>query len=223
MRVKAAILTPGNVRVGLYEYLVGLPLHPGVERLRITRVSAKPVTNARNIVMRQFRETGEDWLLMLDNDVVPRGDVLEYVGSGFDIVVFPCPVWKATDTSPLLTRFNFLPLGTNDEPAYDACLPPVGGVTPIHSGGTGAVLISRAVAIHPEMKVGFHEVIDDDGVSVRGHDLEFMGRARGLGFSVGAALKCPCSHYQTVDLLSVHARMMLILSSPGESMMAGRQ
>ena len=44
------------------------------------------------------------------------------------------------------------------------------------------------------------EEMDEYGVSTLGHDLAFCVRAREAGFRVWAALDCPCSHWEELDL-----------------------
>ena len=65
------------------------------------RNNAKPVINNRHQIVRQFLHSPPEhkFLLMMDNDVVPTANPLDYIEHDLDIVVFPCPIWRPAQGS----------------------------------------------------------------------------------------------------------------------------
>jgi hypothetical protein len=166
----------------------------------------KPVCNNRNTIVAEFLANPEkraNYLLMMDNDVAPHGNVLDYVEYDKDIVVFPCPIWQLRQdvNEPLI--YNITVAGEHGT-KLGVALKSSGGLVEISEGGTGAILIARRVLEHPDMRHPFREVLDEFGVSHKGHDLSFCERAREAGFKVWAALGCTASHWQDIDLAVVH-------------------
>lgn len=164
-----------------------------------------PTSSNRNLTARNFRYSDwqADFLLMIDADQSPRGDFLEWVFKGHDVVIFPTPIWKPTikDENPIVWN-----LQVDDDKEWIAPrLPNPLDVEAldVRGGGTGMILINRKVIEHPAMRWPFRDVFDDDGVRTSGHDLEFCYRAKELGFSVVAAIPVYSGHYKTVDLIDV--------------------
>ena len=162
----------------------------------------KPVCNNRNTIVREFLLNPPEkahFLLMMDNDVAPKKNVLDYVEKDLDIVVFPCPIWqwRQDPNEPLI--YNITVAGDHGM-KVGVSLKASGGLIEISEGGTGAILIARRVLEHPDMVYPFREVVNKNGLSTMGHDLAFCARARAVGFKVWAALGCQCSHWEEVDL-----------------------
>jgi GT2 family glycosyltransferase len=160
------------------------------------RNNAKPVTNNRNQIVKKFLDSPHDFLLMMDNDVVPRNNPLDYIENDLDIVVFPCPIWRPAQGSESPVVWNIRMEDEKGDRIVGRI--PASGLREISEGGTGAMLIARRVleAVHAP----FVEEMDEYGVSTLGHDLAFCARAREAGFKVWAALDCPCRHWDTLDL-----------------------
>ena len=161
---------------------------------------AKPVTNNRNQIVKRFLDSPpeHEFLLMMDNDVVPQNNPLDYIEHNLDIVVFPCPIWKPNQAcdSPVVWNIRM-----RDEDGYLLTGSfKTGGLREISEGGTGAILIARRVLEHPALRSPFVEQMDEYGVSTLGHDLAFCARARAAGFRVWAATDCVCSHWEELDL-----------------------
>jgi len=202
--VQAVTLTMGTVHIRQRDWLFDLVQRaPEHIKLAISSSSWKPVTNNRNRIMRAFRQCPPEhkFMLMLDEDIIPQGDVLKYVDLDLDIVVFPCPIWQPQSTSSNVIAWNFRKTDENGKAVGQVVAN--GTHDEISEGGTGAILISRRVAEHPALADPFEEQVDEDGCSTFGHDLAFCRRARAAGFKVWVAYDCMCSHWQPVDLLDV--------------------
>jgi len=203
--VCVATLTLGTVRVQQRDYLLRLAQDPRYTVIGISS-GAKPVTNNRCKVWRHFRNTPDlDYLVMMDEDVVPKGNVLDYIAPDRHIICFPCPIWKG-DEGGWPICWNFRLRDENGNIVKDAVVMPPGELLEASDAGTGCMLFSRQVAMEPALRDGFYEVVDEDGVTTLGHDLAFTERARELGYKIWVALDCPCSHYHVVDLLELERR-----------------
>jgi len=197
--VQVIVLTLGWLRAEQRDFMVALSRD---DRYNIImgRNNGKPVTNNRNQIVKAFLHSPPDhkFLLMMDNDVVPKRNPLDYVEHDLDIVVFPCPIWRPGSDPAHPVVWN---IRLQDKEGQLVCgRIPAHGLREISEGGTGAILISRRVLEHPAMRAPFVEEMDEYGVSTLGHDLAFCARAREAGFKVWAALDCPCRHWDTLDL-----------------------
>lgn len=195
------VVTPdqGWARVEQRGFLLSLSRETRYQVI-VGRSKYKPIPMNRNGIVRRFREREGAFLLMLDTDVVPRGNPLDYVEDDLDVLVFPCPLWFGLKEGQPGIVWNITPLeGVR-----------VGGridtgprLMEIARGGTGCILIARRVLEHPDMCPPFIDRMNEWGERRTGHDLDFCDRARAAGFRIWAALHCPCSHYKEVDLLLV--------------------
>ncbi len=191
----------GGIRREQIDLVIGL-MQQSEHQVSLGFSSAKPVTNNRCKVVSAFLDTDADWLLMVDDDVVPHGNPLSYVGLDLDVLMFPCPLWKPGRGRPVV--WNFV-VRDEDGNKQDVVIGDRSPVVEVSEGGTGMMLIHRRVLEHPAIRqVPFVEEIGVDGISVQGHDLFFCTRAREVGFRVWAATGCPCSHFEEVDLREVY-------------------
>jgi len=197
--VQVVVLSLGWMRVEQRDFMIALS-HEDRYRIVLGTGKGKPVTNNRNQIAKRLLDSPPEhkFLLVIDNDVVPRCNPLDYVEHDLDIVVFPCPVWKPSQgaSSPVAWNIRL----QDDEGQRVKGKIKAEGLREISEGGTGAMLIARRVLEHPAMRAAFVEEMDEYGVSTLGHDLAFCVRAREAGFKVWAALDCPCRHWDELDL-----------------------
>lgn len=197
--VQVVVLSLGWQRAEQQNFMLALS-QENRYRIMLGRGKGKPVTNNRNQIVKRFLDSPPEhkFLLMMDHDVVPQGNPLDYVEHDLDIVVFPCPIWKPTQGAAGPVVWN-IRLQDEDGQRIRGKIE-ASGLREISEGGTGAMLIARRVLEHPDMHAPFVEEMDEYGVSTLGHDLAFCVRARAAGFRVWAALDCPCRHWETLDL-----------------------
>lgn len=197
--VMVCTLEMGEVRAEQRDWALAL-LKDGRHDLIFRRARAKPTSSNRNEVALFVRsEPQVDYLLMVDDDVVPPVRVLDYVDEDKDVVVFPCHIWRANENAdhPVMLAISLL------EDASTRWVDKRQRLVEISRGGTGAMLIARRVLEHPGMAAPFADGFDEAGVRNNGHDLMFCDRAREAGFRIWAAMDCVSSHYKTVDLAQV--------------------
>jgi len=207
MIVEIVVLSTGHVRMEQRNWALETLTRETRYQVRLGWGNRKPVTHNRNRIVRRFLEGDADWLLTMDQDVVPQGNPLDYIERDLDVVVFPCAIWNYGNQASKPVVWN---IGLENERGerLDGYIPLREPVIEIAEGGTGCILIARRVLEHLAMRNPFYEVVDEDGVSTLGHDLAFCKRAREAGFRVWAAIGCPCSHYDEVDLRTVQRLLM---------------
>lgn len=177
--------------------------------------AANPTSNNRCQIAKEFvdNERRPDWLCMIDDDNVPRGDFLKWVDSDYDVISFVAPCWKpATNPdSPVVWNVHLDEATKDFVPVRNGMLYELSKehkIIDVASAGTGVMLIRRRVLEHPDLRAPFVDQFNEYGIRIHGHDLRFCERARDAGFKVGSVLLSPASHYKTVDLLDV-ARLMV--------------
>jgi len=202
--VQVIVLEQGWLRAEQRDFMVALSRDTRYGII-MGRNNAKPVTNNRNQVVKAFLHSPPEhkFLLMMDNDVVPKCNLLDYIEHDLDIVVFPCPIWRPAQSSESPVVWN-IRIQDEEGNLINGKIR-ASGLREISEGGTGAILIARRVLEHSAMRAPFLDELDEWGVRAFGHDLAFCARAREAGFRVWAALDCPCRHWDTLDLSIVDA------------------
>ena len=194
-----AILNNGWNRVelthGLWTMLSTSDLKFVFEDPQITR--GQPASSVRNEIKKRFLQTSCEFLIMLDYDEVPFHDLVDLVEADKDII--SCPsltkkngklLWKAYNR--VGDRYKSIDLDKLVNP------PDFMAVDGIHSG---CIIIKRRVL--EDMKAPFQDVFDDDGVRIKGYDLEFCRRAIEKGFEVYTTPKKRCGHFKCVELTTI--------------------
>lgn len=172
-------------------------------RVTLGYPSAQPTAHNRNQIARRFlRDAEAAYLLMIDSDVVPQFNPLDYVERGLDVIGWPTPTWRANDTSPLV---------------WHPCPPDGKGLVGVEWVSTSCILIARRVLAHPDMRAPFHDMWDADGMRTAGEDQSFCRRAARAGFEVWCDTRRMCAHFKAVDLLTLWRTYGLSQSSVRET------
>jgi hypothetical protein len=161
-------------------------------------VLARPIPCARHMIINNFLETDSDYLLMVDGDVVPRGNMLDLVEVDLDIVAAACPIWRPGSTPPII--LNATPVdGSTVVKATD------GPLVEVTQASTGGLLVARRVLEHPDMKNPFGSEFDENGITSVDDDVTFYRKARAAGFRLWVSLNHYFGHIKDVDLSYVHS------------------
>jgi len=162
-----------------------------------------PISSNRNRIVKRFLATDCDYLLMMDDDVVPLDNPAVFMRAGKDVVGFPAKVrqegrglnWVAYVLRP----------GTEDEyaPVDFARVDHAVQLLKVDVVGTGCILIKRAVL--EALKAPFHTDFDEDGVLTIGTDFAFCRRAAVAGFEIYTAPQHVCEHYKEIGMLDFGA------------------
>ena len=153
---------------------------------------ARPIDSNRNKIVRSYLESDCDFLLMLDEDVVPEGNPLDLIELDLDVVTLLYPIWKHRGAKVLWCVI--------DKPGGEVRETDLGMIAEVKTCGAGALLIARRVLEHPGLRVPFKIQYDEDGIVNRSEDFAFCDQVWSAGFQVWAALDYKCSHEKTVDL-----------------------
>ena len=176
---------------------------PGVELIweNPSRTWDHPISSNRNRITRRFLNSDCDFLLMIDDDIVPLSNPAELVFADKDVVGMPAKVrqltrslnWVAYVKNPNVEHgYGPVDFGRVDS---DVDLLKVDAV------GTGCILIKRKVL--ESIKAPFHCIYDEDGVLVMGTDMAFCERASKAGFKIYTTPQRTCEHFKEVGLADI--------------------
>jgi hypothetical protein len=160
-------------------------------------VLARPIPCARHMIINNFLKTACDFLLMLDDDVVPRGNPLDLVEHDLDVVAMACPVWRPGSTPPIV--LNATPVDGST-----VVKPTDGPLVEVTQASTSGILIARRVLEHPDMKNPYGFQYDEGGVTSVDDDITFFRKARAAGFRVWVSLNHYFGHVKDVDISRIH-------------------
>lgn len=162
----------------------------------------QPVELARNNLVKQFLQTDCEYILMVDDDIVPPRDILDMARRGKDIVAGLCyafnpgmgifPVAFEKEEKGYY-RDNLAVIGRDSEVENK-------GIKKVELVGTGCILISRRV--FAKMEEPYFRFIYNDEVTKAedSEDFNFCARAISAGFEVYVDTDRVCGHKKSVDL-----------------------
>ena len=154
----------------------------------------RPVDYARNCVVKEFLASTCEWLLMLDNDMVPPVNLLDMVdraGDRMDIVV---------------PRFYRAEAGPCDGVRLKLCWESFSGELAQNEwrelvcAGTGVMFVRRRVFERMGKQGWFRFIYDADGKITISEDVAFCQKARQAGFSVWGNQRFEADHCKTIPL-----------------------
>jgi len=160
-------------------------------------VFGRPLECARHMIINGFLETDADFLLMIDSDVVPRGNPLDLVEKDLDIVAMACPIWRPGSVPPVV-------LNATPADGSTTIRPEDGPLVEVTQASTSGILIARRVLEHPDMANPFGSVFDERGVTVADDDVSFYRKARAAGFRIWLSLAHYFGHVKDVDISILH-------------------
>jgi len=150
----------------------------------------QPIEHNRNTIVKRFLESERDYLLQIDNDIVPTKNPLELIDFQKDII--SCPVWIYQEKLILNIYKQKEDYLVPVEPKEQT------GLIEVDATGTGILLCSRSVL--ERVKKPFERIYDDYGIAKLGLDLAFSQKAKEAGFKIYSHLDYICKHYKTIDL-----------------------
>ena len=161
------------------------------ERYDVTIESARhrPIASNRNLATKRFRAGNADFMMMIDDDVVPAQTPLDLLQMDLDIVVCPTPMFTPGKTGSFPIHMNVELLEHPDGLTDGYVLMQPDPLMEIASGGTGCILIARRVMEHPDLHPPFMDVYDEDGIRGQTEDIRFIRNARAAGFKAWAAME----------------------------------
>lgn len=197
-KVYLAILNDGTMRSEMIASII--PVMQKTKGVKLiwehpSKTWANPISSNRNKIVKRFLETDCDYLLMIDNDVVPLHNPCELVFADKDIVGSPARVRSAgriTVWTAYIPHSGGYGYSAIDLDSFDDMF----DILQVSIVGTGCILIKRKVL--EALKAPFHSEFDEDGVQTFGTDFAFCRKATQAGFKVYTTTHRRCEHFKTV-------------------------
>jgi hypothetical protein len=195
-KVYLAILNQGEIRMDLVHWINEVQKQ-GKYEIITTYPAQKPITYNRNLIVNDFLKSNCDFLMMIDDDIVPPLNYFNLVDFNEDIISGVCYVWRQGMVLPLILK-------KKEESLYDVCeFNGDEGLVDVDAVGTGAIIIKRKVLENnkwEELGGWFVNEYSQSGTKKAGNDLEFCRKAKSMGFNIKCHLDYHCSHWVTTDL-----------------------
>jgi GT2 family glycosyltransferase len=185
----------------LFMLLLDLVKNPAFS-LTIDIVAGDPVDRGRNLICQNFLKSDADYLLMLDDDVVPTPNVLEMARQDKDVIGglyyanLPGPGYYSiaytTDTPPETGAARArLGIGRDIENT---------GIIEVALLATGCMMIHRRVLEGLEEPFFVMEMDETIRWITDSEDFSFCRKARKAGFRVWLDTGVTCGHIKTLDM-----------------------
>ncbi len=205
IKVYLAILNKGWLRGEMaYSVIPKMQQTQGVELVweRPSATWSEPICSNRAHIVNRFLKTDCDYLLMIDDDVIPLHNPVELVYADKDIIGSPAKVrqdnqslnWAAYVKAKGKEEYYPTDFGTVSS---DVDLLKVDIV------GTGCILIKRRVL--EKIKAPFLVEFREDGTNKYGTDFAFCRRAAVAGYDVYTTPQRVCEHIKEFGLLDMTA------------------
>lgn len=167
--------------------------------VRVNHSYLQPVDANRNEMVKGFLDTEDaEWLLMIDNDVVPPPDVLSMVEHGRPVVSATVCIRKNLVPEPIIVKeqgsqYRQVGLGEYEDEVRDDGLLPVDGM------GTGCLLLHRSVLEGMEPP-WFNFKYNEYGGLRLGEDFAFSRKLNDANVPLFVDTEIICRHFKTVEL-----------------------
>jgi len=197
-KVYLAILNSGKLRREIIATVIpAMRRTEGIELIweNPMKTWANPISSNRNMVVKRFLKTNCDFLLMIDDDVVPLHNPCELVRANMDIIGSPALIASPGDLmvwTAYVKHIDGVGYMAVDLNAMDDMF----DMLQVDIVGTGCILIKRKVL--EVLKAPFHCEFDEDGVIAYGTDFAFCRKATSAGFKVYTTTHRRCEHYKTI-------------------------
>jgi hypothetical protein len=203
--VYLAIPNTGELRMELAQTITQLT-HQDKYDLVVRYPVNKPITYNRNMIVQNFLESGCDYLMMCDTDIVPPLSILNLVDFDKDIISPVCFTITGGYINPLVLKRNF-------EEQYNVIdLDDEAGLIECDALGTGCIIIKREVLADPRWKTTegawFKNEYDNNGKKTEGNDLAFCKRAKAMGYKIFCHTDYFCSHFVETDLKQIYSNLI---------------
>lgn len=203
--VYIAILNQGYARVELFSVLLEI-VRSGRYNIFLDFPAEKPIAQNRNLTVQRFLKMDNmDYLMFLDNDIIPPKNIMNLVDHDKDIVGGLCFAFMDNRITPLaLRRQDPVPEGQKPYKVID--FKGTEGLVEVDAIGTGHMIIARRV-LEKITHQPFCNQYDDMGVKTLGLDLSFCYKAKQEGYKVWCHLSYPCAHWTETNLMDFYTAL----------------
>jgi len=212
-KVFIGIPNTGTVVIGLAEVICHWVARREVAVIPYFSRYSKPMMFNRNHIVNQFLKTDAEYLLWIDDDVVPPPQALtQLLSHEVDAVSTMCFCTRP-DKGVLFPY----PVTMKDAPNGEFTIYyPEKDLEEIDACGGGCILVHRRVYEHPEMKAPYQHQMKEDGEMGMTCDFNVWRRAKKLGFKLYVDRKIQCSHIREMDLKEFN-NTLIVTSTQGQS------
>jgi len=195
--VYISVLNQGEIRTELAKVLSLIQEQEGY-RINITYPHKKPITNNRNSIVQKFLAQPEyDYLMMIDDDIIPPPNIMKLIDFDKDIITPLMFVMQEGKVLPLI-----LNQAKDGQLEFSRDYLDKQGLIPVDATGTGCIVLSRKVC--ETMKHLFRNEYDADGIKKLGNDLSFCLRAKKAGFQSYVHLDYVADHHSVCSLRDIY-------------------
>lgn len=192
-----SILNQGEIRTELAQ-LANIWQKDPRFKIHIEYPADKPIAHNRGKIVNRFLESGYDYLMMFDGDIIPSAKVIEYALLDKDVIT---PVLFA------FRRAGITPLVLETHPKYPdkyrvKNIKNPRGIVEVDASGTGCMMIKREVL--EKVEKPFINKYDEKGERTLGLDIWFCRKAKEKGFKVWVDLDEYAQHWTVVDLKDIY-------------------
>jgi GT2 family glycosyltransferase len=202
-RIYIAIPNNGWIHPELAIRLIDWTHDPEVSIHLNMPVGLVPLDNARNTCVKDFLEDYYDYLLFIDNDIVPLPNALrELLAADKEIIAPLCFTWEKDDNGqsfPLPVAHRYAENGEY-RPYYGKGIEE----TDIISGGM--FLVKREV--YEKMDRPFAFTYHANGTVIYSEDFYFSQQAQKLGYKLYTHYGLLCKHFKTIDIKDINSLMV---------------
>ena len=177
-----------------------------------------PVDRARNIISSDFMHSDADFLLMIDDDIIPANDVVAMCLHNKPIVGAICFGYVTNDKM----EDGIHPVVFDKEEGtkkYKSAKLNARGLIKCDAIGTGCIMIRRDV-LEKMPQPWFEMLFDDKYKLIYGEDIYFCKKAQELGFDIFADRDRVCGHKKIIDLKKIHQQQWNYIVKTREKMLA---
>lgn len=152
------------------------------------------VSIGRNEICRQARQAQVDFLIMIDDDVVPGDRLLALPGHDKPVVAGLVPIWQA---GYFLWNAHVL-----EEGVFKTVVPQKEGLMAVHAIGTGILCLRRDVLEDERLQPPFQMAVDEAGCPVEagGEDTYFSLLCHRAGIPRFIDCQLQAEHWRPVGL-----------------------
>lgn len=162
-----------------------------------------PLDNARNVAVKEFLEDYADYLLFIDNDIVPPPDALErLIAADKDVIAPLCFTMKQGDDGipfPLIVAHRY-----NEKHEYK---PYYGNGIEETDVVTGGMFLAKR-EVYEKLERPFYFTYHKNGLVEYSEDFVFSQQCQKLGYKLYTDYDLLCKHYKMVDVKDINNLMV---------------
>lgn len=187
IKLYVAILNHGEIRREMVQSII--PMMKKTEGVDVTFENLtltwdNPIFSNRNKIVKRFKahEPKQDYLMMLDDDIVPLHNPAEMVFADKDIIGSPAKVRQVGRAINWVAYMLHPEEKDMYSPVDFSRVDDTTDLLKVDIVGTGCILIKRRVL--EKLKAPFNIELDEDGICTHGTDFAFCRKATKAGFEV---------------------------------------